>query len=232
MGYRTGLPPLAVLLFGISLEDSMALDRPLVLATRNAGKIVEFRALLADFSVEFKSLKDFGPIPEVAEDGQTFEDNAVKKARFTARVLGLPALADDSGLMVNALGNMPGVRSARYAGEGATDAANNLKLLEEMADVADRDATFMCVITIAVPRGPALVYEGSCEGRIHETLAGSRGFGYDPLFYYPPLGKTFAQMSPQEKNQVSHRGKAMAELKAEFPKVLIWLRQRLAEEPF
>jgi len=208
------------------------LARPLVLATRNSGKIAEFKALVSGFPLDIKSLNDFGPIPEVTEDGKTFEDNAYKKARFTARVLGFPALADDSGLLVEALGGQPGVFSARYAGEGAGDEANIRKLLEAMESVSERKAAFECVIAIAVPRGPALIYEGRCEGEIARGQSGKNGFGYDPVFFYPPMGKTFAEMSQEEKNQVSHRGKAMAELRNEFDKVLIWLEQRLAEEPF
>jgi len=208
------------------------LDRPLVLATRNQGKVSEFKELVADFDIDIKSLDDFGPIPSVEEDGETFEDNAYKKASFTAKALGLPALADDSGLVVKALGGLPGVYSARYAGEGATDESNNLKLLKAMEDVEEREAAFMCVLAIAVPRGPALIYEGTCEGLITHEMIGGEGFGYDPVFYYPPLGKTFAELNSEEKNRVSHRGKAMAELREEFGKVLIWLRQRLAEEPF
>lgn len=204
----------------------------MVLATRNEGKIAEFRQLLGDFEIEMKSLNDFGPIPLVEEDGNTFEDNAYKKAHFTARFLGLPALADDSGLLVNALDGMPGVQSARYAGEGATDETNNLKLLEAMKALGERHASFMCIIAIAVPAGPALIYAGRCEGQIATEQLGKNGFGYDPLFYFPPLKRTFAQMSAEEKNRVSHRGKAMAELRSEFDKVLIWLKQRLAEAPF
>lgn len=202
---------------------------PLVLATRNEGKTEEIRALLADYPVDIKNLTDFGPTPTIEEDGETFEDNAVKKARFIAKILGLPALADDSGLMVEALGNGPGVRSARYAGEGATDAENNAKLLGELEDVENRNAAFACVIAIAVPWGPALIYEGRCEGAITEEPIGSEGFGYDPVFYYPPLQKTFAQLSTREKNQVSHRGQALRQLRDEFDKVLVWLRQRLVE---
>ncbi len=202
---------------------------PLVLATRNEGKIAEFKSLFADFDIEIKGLKDFGPIPPVEEDGQTFEDNAVKKACFTARVLGFPAIADDSGLMVKALDGAPGVFSARYAGPDAGDEANNLKLLKAMEGVEDRGAAFACVIAIAVPRGPALIYEGACDGVITREPVGGQGFGYDPLFYYPPLKKTFAQMSTEEKNRLSHRGMAMAELRDEFNKVLVWLRQRLKE---
>jgi XTP/dITP diphosphohydrolase len=192
------------------------LDKILVLATRNQGKISEYKELLSSFSVEIKSLQDFGPIPPVAEDGETFEENAYKKAHTTARFLGFPVLADDSGLEVQALGGLPGVRSARYAGEEATD--------------RDRRASFKCVISIAVPRGPALTYEEACEGEIIHEMKGEHGFGYDPIFYYPPLKKTFAQMSVEEKNRVSHRGRAAAQLRDEFDKVLLWLDQRLSEE--
>ena len=202
---------------------------PLVLATRNEGKTGEIRALLADFPVEIKNLTDFGPTPAIEEDGETFEDNAVKKARFIAKILGLPALADDSGLMVEALGGGPGVRSARYAGEGARDADNNAKLLKELENVENRNAAFACVIAIAVPWGPALIYEGRCQGTITKEPVGSKGFGYDPVFYYAPLQKTFAQLSTEEKNQVSHRGQALRQLRDEFDKVLVWLRQRLVE---
>jgi XTP/dITP diphosphohydrolase len=208
------------------------IDRPLVLATRNKGKIAEFKTLFSGFPIEMKSLNDFGPIPEVVEDGKTFEDNAYKKAHFTAKVLGFPALADDSGLVVEALGGQPGVFSARYAGEGAGDEANILKLLKAMEGVSDRRAAFECVIAIAVPRGPALIYGGRCEGEIARDRTGKNGFGYDPVFFYQPLAKTFAEMSQEEKNLVSHRGKAMAKLLDEFDKVLIWLAQRFAEEPF
>jgi XTP/dITP diphosphohydrolase len=206
--------------------------RPLILATRNQGKIEEFQELFVGCGIEIKSVTDFGPIPPVVEDGETFEENAYKKAFHTARMLGFPSLADDSGLTVEALGGAPGVKSARYAGEEATKEDNNRKLLAAMQGVLDRKAAFECVLAIAVPRGPALIYEGRCEGEITNGLQGEEGFGYDPLFYYPPLRKTFAQMSRAEKNRVSHRGKAMAELRGEIDKVLIWLEQRLAQEPF
>lgn len=206
--------------------------KPIILATRNTGKIKEFRELLTEFDTDIRSLLDFGPVPAVIEDGKTFEDNAYKKAHETARILGFPALADDSGLVVEALNREPGVRSARYAGEQATDRENNLKLLEAMKGRVNRKAAFECVIAIAVPRGPALIYEGRCEGEIATELCGNQGFGYDPIFYYPPLKKTFANLSLTEKNSISHRGKAMSQLKMEFDKVLIWLEQRLSEEPF
>lgn len=209
----------------------MRLERPLVIATRNKGKVAEFKELLKDFDLEVRGLDDFGPIPEVVEDGKSFEENALKKARFTAKALGLPALSDDSGLVVKSLGGAPGVYSARYAGQSGDDEANNKKLLRAMEGISDRQAEFVCVIAIAVPRGPALIYEGRCQGEILFQPRGRGGFGYDPVFYYPPLGKTFAELSLEEKNKVSHRGKAMRELKAEFHKVLVWLQQRLLEEP-
>lgn len=207
-------------------------EKPLVLATRNQGKISEIRKLLLDFSIEIKSLQDFGPISPIQEDGETFEENAYKKAHLTAKMIGFPVLADDSGLMVDALDGRPGVHSARYAGEKASDKENNLKLLEAMKGVKNRKATFKCVIMIAVPSGPALTYDGVCDGEITHEMKGDHGFGYDPVFYYPPLKKTFAQISLEEKNRVSHRGKAMAQLRGEFDKVLEWLRQRLSDEPF
>lgn len=201
----------------------------IVLATRNAGKMSELQQLLQGFPVEIKNLNDFGPIPEVKEDGATFDDNAYKKASFTAKVLGLPAIADDSGLVVEALDGAPGVKSARYAGNKATDQENIKKLLREMAGKSNRKAAFECVISIAVPSGPALTYEGRCKGEITTEPHGDMGFGYDPVFYYPPYGKTFAEISSEEKNMVSHRGKALQEVAAEFNKVLTWLEARLNE---
>ena len=165
----------------------------LVIATGNPGKTAEIRDMLENFPVNIKSLADFGPIPPVEEDGDTFDDNAYKKASFVSKVLGLPALADDSGLVVDALGGAPGVYSARYAGENATDEQRYTKLLTEMKGKTNRKAAFKCVISIAVPPGPALTYEASCEGLIAEQPAGEGGFGYDPVFYYPPLKKTFGQ---------------------------------------
>ena len=205
------------------------MDKIIVLATRNEGKVKEFQQLLKSFPVEIKCLKDFGPIPEVEEDGETFDDNAYKKALFTAKVLGLPAMADDSGLVVAALDGAPGVKSARYAGEKATDKDNIAKLLKEMAGATDRRAAFECVISIAVPSGPALTYEGRCEGEITREPRGDSGFGYDPVFFFPQYNKTFAELSSEEKNRVSHRGKALREVVAEFDKVLNWLDARLTE---
>jgi XTP/dITP diphosphohydrolase len=201
----------------------------IVLATRNKGKTAEIRDLLGNFPVTIKNLDDFGPIPEVVEDGNTFEENAYQKASFTARVLGYPALSDDSGLVVEALDGAPGVHSARYAGPDATDAQRNRKLLAAMQHHANRKAAFACVISLAVPSGPALTYEGRCDGVIATEPAGSNGFGYDPVFYYPPLDKTFAQLSVAEKGRVSHRGKALQELREEFDKVLKWIDRHMPQ---
>ena len=201
----------------------------LVLATRNQGKVKEFQAILKNTNIELKSLNDFGPIPEAVEDGETFDDNAYKKALFTAKVLGLPAIADDSGLVVDALGGAPGVYSARYAGEKASDQDNIDKLLADMKGETNRAAAFHCVISVAVPSGPALTYEGRCEGEILTEQRGESGFGYDPVFYYPPLKQTFAEIPMTEKNKISHRGKALAELAGEVDKLAKWLEQRIAE---
>ncbi len=186
----------------------------LVLATTNQGKKRELTRLLSGLPVEIRTLDDFGPIPEVEEDGQTFDDNAYKKASFTAKILGYPAMADDSGLCVEALDNAPGVYSARYAGKNAT---------EEMKDQDNRKASFQCVISIALPTGPALTYEASCNGVLTREPVGENGFGYDPLFFFPELGKTFAQLSADEKANVSHRGKALKEVVSEMDKILEWI---------
>ena len=166
----------------------------LVLATTNQNKVREFKAFVSEFPVEVKSLGDFGPLPEVIEDGSTFDENAYKKALHYAKVLGVPAIADDSGLVVEALSGAPGVRSARYAGDGASDQDNCRKLLADMEGETNRKASFVCVLSIAMPSGPALTYEASCEGTILDAPRGSNGFGYDPLFYYEPYGKTFAEI--------------------------------------
>lgn len=195
----------------------------LIIASRNTGKTAEIRELLSGFPITIKNLDDFGPIPEVEEDGETFDENAYKKASFTARVLGYPALADDSGLVVEALNGAPGVFSARYAGPDATNEDRFRKLLQEMEGVSNRKAAFECVISIAVPTGPALTYEGRCEGIIAKSPEGTNGFGYDPIFFYPPLKKTFAELTREEKGRVSHRGKALEAFRNEFDSVMKWI---------
>ncbi len=202
----------------------------IVLATGNQNKVKEFQTLLKDFPIEIKCLKDYRSLPSVVEDGDTFEENAYKKASHYAKILGLPALADDSGLVVDALEGAPGVYSARYSGENATDWDNCDKLLKELDGKEDRSARFKCVLSLATPGGPALTWEGSCEGEITTERQGTSGFGYDPVFLYKPLNKTFSEISMADKNQVSHRGVAMAEFSAEFDNVLTWLEQRLTEQ--
>lgn len=202
----------------------------IVLATTNTHKIREMKRVLEKFPIVLRSLSDFPSLPEAVEDGDTFDENAYKKALHYAKVLGLPTIADDSGLEVHALGGRPGVHSARYSGEGATDLANCQKLLRELKGIQDRRARFVCVFSIAVPSGPALTYEAFCEGKILDHLQGNEGFGYDPLFFYEPLNKTFAELSLDEKNEVSHRGKVLTELASEFPKVLTWIENRMQEE--
>jgi len=201
-------------------------DRILVLATRNKGKITELRGQLSGFDITIKGLDDFPPMPEALEDGRTFEENAYKKACSTARSLGLPALADDSGLVVRALGGRPGVHSARYAGDHSSDEDRYNKLLKEMEGKTDRGAYFECAIVVALPTGQSMTFTGRCEGEIAFEPKGDKGFGYDPIFLYPPLNMTFAQIPLEDKNRVSHRGRAMAGLKERFNEVLKWIGEK------
>ena len=193
----------------------------IVLATRNPGKIEEIREALSGLDIAFRTLSDFPDLPEIREDGTTFRENAEKKALTVARATGLPALADDSGLEVDALGGAPGVRSARFAGEGADDRSNNRKLLDLLRGVPPerRTARFRCVLALAFPDGRVYTVEGTCEGRIVEDPAGEGGFGYDPLFLIPEEGRTFAQMTREEKNRISHRGRALSKLREVLPRI-------------
>jgi XTP/dITP diphosphohydrolase len=196
-----------------------------VIATRNKGKVEEIRELLIGYDVEIKTLNDFESIPEVIESGKTFEENARLKASFTANALGLPAIADDSGLVVDALNGAPGVYSARYAGDKATDEENNQKLLKALKGIKERNARFEAAVAIALPEGKSLTYAGKVEGVILEAPDGNMGFGYDPLFFYPPFSKTFARMTNEEKNKISHRGMAVRKLTGEFDRVMIWIKK-------
>ncbi|OHD65746.1 MAG: non-canonical purine NTP pyrophosphatase, RdgB/HAM1 family [Spirochaetes bacterium RBG_13_51_14] len=184
----------------------------LVIATHNIGKIREIRNKFADIpGLELVPLSDFPDAPEVIENGKTFKENAHRKAREAARFTGLPAMADDSGLVVDALGGRPGVRSARYGQLSAADADRNRMILDELRDVpADRRTTrFVCVISIQFPDGGGYFAEGACEGIIAESMRGSHGFGYDPIFYLPDVKKTMAELTMEEKNRISHRAKAL-----------------------
>lgn len=182
----------------------------LVLASGNKGKIAEFQRLLEGLDIQVHSMKEYPEIGEIVEDGATFAENALKKARTVCQATGKPALADDSGLMVDALDGAPGIYSARFAGEQHNDADNNAKLLKLLESVPDekRTAQFFCAIAIALPDGRQYTVEGTCPGTILRELKGEGGFGYDPLFYVAELGKTFAELSMEEKNRISHRGHA------------------------
>jgi XTP/dITP diphosphohydrolase len=190
----------------------------IVVATRNRGKLRELEALLGPGGWEPMPLDAFGEMPEVDEDQQTFRGNAEKKARAAMMRTDLIALADDSGLEVDALGGAPGVRSARFAGAAHDDAANNAKLLHEMSDVPDdlRNARFRCALCWLEPSGRRLFVEGSVEGRIGKSLRGDNGFGYDPLFLVEDAGydgtRTMAELTLAEKNRISHRARALAKL--------------------
>ena len=187
----------------------------LVLATGNLNKQKEIMAVLSDLPITIRNQSEFGSIPEIIEDGETCEDNAVKKATIIAKHTGRLTLADDTGLEVEALEGAPGVYAARYAGENATYNDNCQKLLKELQGVPldSRNARFVTVMAIAEPSGPVEVVEGGLEGKISETPSGTGGFGYDPVFIVPELGKTLAQITLEEKNQISHRGRALAKVK-------------------
>lgn len=184
----------------------------LVLATRNQGKVRELAELVAPLGMEVVSMAEYPHVPEVVEDGETFEDNAVKKAKAVASATGLTALADDSGLEVDYLGGAPGVHSARFSGEEKDDQANNQKLLRLLEGVPfeKRSGRFRCVVAIATPEGKVFTASGSCEGVIGVNPKGVSGFGYDPLFYVPEFDKTFAELDLETKNKISHRGRALA----------------------
>jgi len=183
----------------------------IVLATRNQGKVRELQAMLAGLDIEVLGLDRFPGIGEIPETGDTFEENARIKARAVSLATGLTALADDSGLAVDALGGAPGVYSARYSGENATDAANNEKLLAAMKDVPDalRGCRFVSVVAALAPDGRELLFRGEWPGMLAHEPRGRNGFGYDPLFVDQETGLSAAEMSPEEKNTRSHRGRAM-----------------------
>lgn len=188
--------------------------KKVILATKNLGKVKEMASLLKDMDIQVLSLKDIEDAPEVIEDGNTFLENAHKKACAISRVTGLIAISDDSGLEVDALGGAPGIYSARYAGEGASDEENYLKLLDELKDVAvgKRTARFRCVLVVCDPTGRWISAEGACEGRIGLSPRGEHGFGYDPVFLLPD-DLTMAEIPPEKKNQLSHRAHALKILK-------------------
>jgi len=197
----------------------------LLVATTNPGKFAEVQAFLSRLPIRIRSLRDLANPPTVLEDGATFEANALKKARSLAEYSGLFTLADDSGLEVDVLGGAPGIYSARYCGEEGNDDENNRKLLRELAGVAaaQRSGRFVCALALCAPDDSVMsdwTVRESCEGLVAFELKGANGFGYDPLFFYPPFGKTFGEIDRETKATVSHRGKALSKLAAALPKLV------------
>jgi len=188
--------------------------KEIVVATQNKGKIAELLLALAQLPIKVLTLSDFGPIPEAVENGTSFRENALLKARHYARFTGKACLADDSGLEVDALQGAPGIYSARFAGEPADDAANNQKLIAELAHtrVEERTARFRCVLAFVDTDESTQTTDGVCEGYIIEEKRGVGGFGYDCLFFVPELQKTMAELSEGEKNAISHRGQALSNM--------------------
>lgn len=186
----------------------------IILATKNKGKIREFREALAEIGWEGVPLSEVADVPEPEETGSTFMENALQKARAYAEAVGMPVLSDDSGIIADVLGDEPGIYSARYAGAHGDDEANNQKLIERLRPYSgdDRRAHYVCAVALVFPDGQSVTAEGTCEGILRDFYAGTGGFGYDPLFYLPPFGKTMAEISLAEKNSISHRGKALRKL--------------------
>ncbi len=197
----------------------------LLIATTNRGKFAEVQAYLSDFPLVLRSLESMNDRPTVVEDGATFEENALKKARTLAKYSGCLTLADDSGLEVDALGGAPGIYSARYCGEEGNDDKNNAKLLQELRSVPEplRTARFVCALALCAPDscdGKEWLVRESCEGRITFAPQGEQGFGYDPVFFFPPYGKTFGEIDRGTKAAVSHRGKALRKLTEILPSLV------------
>ncbi|MDR1083460.1 MAG: RdgB/HAM1 family non-canonical purine NTP pyrophosphatase [Deltaproteobacteria bacterium] len=196
----------------------------LLIATHNKGKARELLALLTPLGLSLITLSEVEPkIPEPQEWGHDFLANARIKAHYYADAAGFPALADDSGLRVTALGGRPGVNSARYGREGLSDEARNSALLAEMGNISDRRAYFEVVLVLAKPEGPDLCWTGRLDGEIAWEQIGDQGFGYDPIFIFPPKGKTLAQLTGPEKNSLSHRAAAILALKEDLDKVALFL---------
>ncbi|QGT98878.1 Nucleoside 5-triphosphatase RdgB (dHAPTP, dITP, XTP-specific) [Candidatus Syntrophocurvum alkaliphilum] len=191
------------------------MKKHLLIASRNQKKKSELEDILSDIDVEIITLDDINEIPEVIEDGSTFEENAIKKAEMTAELSGYITLADDSGLEVDYLNGEPGIYSARFAGDNATDEKNNEKLLDLLQNIEkeQRTARFKCVIAISIPNGKTYIADGECNGIIADTPRGDGGFGYDPLFIPDGYNESFAELDKEEKNSISHRGRALKKAK-------------------
>lgn len=188
--------------------------KQLMIATSNAHKVDEFKRMLEPRGIEVKSLLDLQETFEIEENGTTFEENALIKARSIAKYLNMPVISDDSGLVIDALGGAPGIHSARYLGHDTDYTTKNTIILSRLADVEgnDRSARFVCAIALVYPDGREMTFTGTFEGLIHDRIEGANGFGYDPIFYYPPFGTTSANVSDDMKNAVSHRGNALKQL--------------------
>lgn len=184
----------------------------IIVATQNKGKVAEFESLLSKYYKKVYSLLDFQSVPEIVEDGETFAENALIKARIIQAHFNKTVIADDSGLVVDSLAGEPGVYSARYAGEGATDDKNIDKLLDKLNGEMERTARFVCCLALVYPDGKEFIFEGVCEGTISNKRVGKNGFGYDPVFYTPALKKTMAELEPEQKNSISHRAEAVSKL--------------------
>ncbi|MFE8696928.1 XTP/dITP diphosphatase [Cytobacillus sp. FJAT-53684] len=193
-----------------------------IIATKNQGKAKEFTRMFQPLGFEVKTLLDFPEIKDVEETGTTFEENAILKAETIARLLDRMVIADDSGLAIDALEGRPGIYSARYAGEEKSDEANMNKVLEELTDVPDneRKARFFCALAVASPGKETFIVSGTCEGLILREKRGSYGFGYDPIFFAIEKGKAMAELTPEEKAQISHRANALRKLESELPSLL------------
>ncbi len=187
----------------------------IVFATANEGKVKEIKEILKDFPIEVVSMKEMGITADIEEDGTTFEENSLIKARALSKLTGLPALADDSGLEVDYLNGEPGIYSARYLGRDTDYDYKNNYIINKLsvAKEGERSARFVCVISLVLPDGREFVERGVVEGLIGYEQKGENGFGYDPIFYLPEYGKTSAELSPEEKNKISHRGKALSAMK-------------------
>lgn len=192
--------------------------KKIIIATANKGKARDFKKLLEPLGFVIETLADYPDLPEVIETGYTFEENARLKAETISKSLQLPVLADDSGLMIEVLHGQPGVFSARFAGEDKNDSANNAKVLAMLGEIQpeNRQARFHCTLVLAHPEKDSLVVEGEVEGQIAKFPRGENGFGYDPLFYYPELDKTFGEMTDEEKNTISHRARALEKLESQI----------------
>lgn len=195
--------------------------KTVIVATKNKGKAKEFERLFSTYGIEVKTLVDVPKIPDIEETGKTFEENAVIKAEAIAKITNSYVVADDSGLVIDALDGRPGVFSARYAGEEKSDEANIDKVLSELVGVSaeDRTARFYCALAIAGPDFETLTVNGTCEGLILNERRGAGGFGYDPIFFVPSEGKAMAEMSPERKNELSHRALAMRNIEPYIEKL-------------